>query len=109
MPEQQPTSAIAPGVYRVGDRRYYRVAPDGAVRSVRPSGKPSRSIVARLTSNGLQVTGNGTEGGHTGNLLALADGRGTQVEAHCHRCGVRLTDPASVARGYGSECRKAVA
>ncbi len=107
--QTESTARLSPGVYRVGDRRSYRVAPDGTVRSVRPSGKPSRQVVGRVTAGGLQVTGNGTEGGHAGDLLALADGRGTQVEAHCHRCGVRLTDPESVARGYGSECRKAVA
>ncbi len=107
--QTESTAPLTPGIYRVNDRRYYHVAPDGTVRGVRPSGKPSRSVVARLTPEGLHITGNGTEGGHTGNLRALADGCGTQVEAHCHRCGTRLTDPDSVARGYGSECRKAVA
>jgi hypothetical protein len=93
------------GVYRVNDRSY--LVRDGAVRMVRANGQPSRSIVARVTGAGLQVTGNGQ--GHEVALHALATGQATQVQAHCERCGARLTDPASIAAGLGPECQKAVA
>src|SRR6266536_5878630 len=56
------TAPLSPGVYTIAGRGYL-VAPDGAVRSVRPSGRTGRSVVARVTPGGLQVTGNGTEGG----------------------------------------------
>ncbi len=96
---------LAPGIYRVNDRSYLIRA--GAVRMVRASGQPSRYIVARVAGAALQVTGNGQ--GHEVALHALATGQAIQVEAHCHRCGARVTDPASIAAGLGPECQKAVA
>jgi hypothetical protein len=100
------TSPITPGIHRVGDRRY--LVRDGAVRTIRGTGQPSRYILARLAGPGLQVTGNGH--GHEAAMHALATGQAELVEHHCRRCGAKITDQTSIAVGIGRECQgKAVA
>jgi hypothetical protein len=90
-----------PGVHEI-DGRQYLVRQD-QVHTIRADGTPSRQIVGRITPTGIDVTGNGHEGGHTGRLAALAAGRGRLVQARCGRCDAVIWDPASVARGEGSQ------